>query len=141
MNEPQRVIDRVFSNYDVIDTGCWISRYKPSSSGYSMVSWSDNGVPGRRLVHRVVWEHLNGPITGGLVVDHICHVRRCINPAHLRLLTHAENVRDQPNALKSHCPRGHPYSGKDLYIVPKTGHRQCRACARFRRSTHFIREA
>lgn len=32
------------------------------------------------------------------------------------------------NEHKTHCKHGHPLSGDNLYIVPKTGHRQCRAC-------------
>jgi hypothetical protein len=33
--------------------------------------------------------------------------------------------------LKSHCPRGHPYSGDNLYIDPKRpGARRCKACSR-----------
>lgn len=36
------------------------------------------------------------------------------------------------NALKTHCPNGHPYSGDNLYVT-KAGHRQCRTCIRNRR--------
>lgn len=34
-----------------------------------------------------------------------------------------------PNALKSHCKRGHPLSGDNLYLKP-SGIRQCRTCKR-----------
>lgn len=33
-------------------------------------------------------------------------------------------------ALKSHCLRGHPLAGDNLYIAPKSGARCCRACRR-----------
>ena len=33
-----------------------------------------------------------------------------------------------PNKDKTSCPRGHPYSGKNLYIYKKTGQRFCVAC-------------
>lgn len=33
---------------------------------------------------------------------------------------------------KTHCPRGHPYSGSNLWIDPIRGWRQCRACSRLR---------
>lgn len=36
------------------------------------------------------------------------------------------------NALKTHCPKGHPYSGENLYTT-SLGHRQCRACIRARK--------
>lgn len=32
------------------------------------------------------------------------------------------------NRAKTHCPYGHPYSSDNLYVVPKTGFRQCRTC-------------
>lgn len=32
-----------------------------------------------------------------------------------------------PNTLKTHCPKGHPYLGSNLYVDPK-GNRRCRAC-------------
>lgn len=41
--------------------------------------------------------------------------------------------RGRRNALKSHCPHGHPYSGDNLYIDPK-GNRRCRQCRRDRRA-------
>ena len=31
------------------------------------------------------------------------------------------------NAIKTHCPQGHPYSGDNLYIS-RAGDRQCRSC-------------
>lgn len=32
------------------------------------------------------------------------------------------------NAIKTHCNRGHPYSGENLYIHPNANRRGCRAC-------------
>jgi hypothetical protein len=28
----------------------------------------------------------------------------------------------------THCPRGHLYSGSNLYVDPKIGYRECRIC-------------
>jgi hypothetical protein len=49
--------------------------------------------------HRAVWEQFNGPIpphdsAHGFVVMHTCDRRACCNPAHLRLGTQLDNVRD-----------------------------------------------
>jgi hypothetical protein len=49
--------------------------------------------PHRTLfAHRVSHAFFNGPIPKGLMVDHLCHNTRCVNPAHLRLLTNSDNV-------------------------------------------------
>lgn len=45
------------------------------------------------LAHRWSYEHFAGPIPEGLVVDHLCSVRHCVNPAHLEVVTQRENLR------------------------------------------------
>jgi hypothetical protein len=51
-------------------------------------------VEGRmRLVHRLAWEIVVGPIEPGLEIDHLCRNRVCLNPAHLEPVTKEENVR------------------------------------------------
>lgn len=45
------------------------------------------------LAHRWVWQQFFGPIAEGMVIDHICQNRGCVNPHHLRVVTQAENVR------------------------------------------------
>lgn len=48
------------------------------------------------LAHRQAFEWAVGPIPPGLELDHLCRVTRCVNPAHLEVVTHAENNRRQP---------------------------------------------
>lgn len=43
--------------------------------------------------HRFSYELANGPIPAGHDVHHTCHVRHCVNPAHLEAVTRAENLR------------------------------------------------
>lgn len=63
-----------------------------------------------------------------------CDVPACINPNHLWLGTHAENMADMNrkgrNAMssKTHCKRGHPFTPENTFKQP--GGRACRICQR-----------
>lgn len=46
----------------------------------------------KAYAHRTAYELAKGPIPDGLTVDHLCFNPICCNPAHLRLLTRAENA-------------------------------------------------
>lgn len=85
------------------------------------------------MAHRWAYERFVGLIPEGLRLDHLCRNRRCVNPEHLEPVSQRENVRrGLGNASKTHCPKGHPYSGSYLHIDPKTGHRSCHQCRRDR---------
>lgn len=87
-----------------------------------------------KLAHRAAWEAANGPIPKGLVIDHLCRNRRCVNVKHLELVTPVENVMrgtgvTAANARKTHCRHGHELSGENLYL-DKFGDRHCQTCRR-----------
>lgn len=42
--------------------------------------------------HRIAYEMLIGPIPEGLVIDHLCRNKSCVNPAHLEAVSQRENV-------------------------------------------------
>lgn len=90
------------------------------------------GTLGSHLAHRRLWEDVHGPVPDGLELDHRCGRRDCVNLDHLEAVTHAENVArgnaGRPQAERTHCPRGHPYSGDNLLV--SSGSRLCRACRR-----------
>lgn len=86
-------------------------------------------------IHRRVYEEFIGPIPDGMLLDHLCRVRSCINPKHLEPVTPRENAhRGLTNAAKKRCKRGHPFDIENTYIGPD-GHRSCRQCARERRAS------
>jgi len=119
-------------------TPCWVWQLGQMGGGYGC-EW--NKARGRMVgAHIPAYERAYGPVPGGLEVDHLCHVRLCVNPTHLEAVTHAVNVARSDhkttsfNAKKTHCPKGHPYSGDNLY-VEKTGQRRCRTCRALRRAS------
>lgn len=84
--------------------------------------------------HRAAYELLIAPIPNDKVIDHLCRNPSCVNPDHLEVVTQRENILRGigPSAIharKTHCPRGHPYSGDNLYISPNR-QRRCRTCQR-----------
>lgn len=42
---------------------------------------------------------------------------------------------------KTHCVHGHELAGDNLYIIPSTGQRQCRACHTESRLKYYTRNA
>lgn len=70
-------------------TGCWDWAGTHDRLGYARV-----GVTGSRSVpaHRALYELLVEPIPDGLVLDHRCRNRGCVNPSHLDVVTQQENV-------------------------------------------------
>lgn len=70
------------------ETGCWLWTRNLNSVGYGLITVSGQA----RLVHRVVYEHVVGPIPEGLQLDHLCRVRACANAIeHLDPVTAAVN--------------------------------------------------
>lgn len=66
----------------------------------------------RMRAHRAAYEEEVGPIPEGLVLDHLCGNRACINVEHLEPVTRGENSRrgaiGQPRT-KTECKQGHPF--------------------------------
>ncbi|MFT9059521.1 HNH endonuclease signature motif containing protein [Bifidobacterium aquikefiri] len=51
--------------------------------------------------HRYSYQLANGPIPNGMMIDHICFNRRCVNPQHLRLATNSQNMEHLQGAFKN----------------------------------------
>ena len=108
-------------------TDCILWKGTISKKGYGSLSINDR----MRSVHRVAYELFSGQVEDGLVLDHLCRNRACLNANHLEPVTLAENnLRGvgfmAVHARKTHCPHGHPYDEKNTQM--KNGARRCRTC-------------
>ena len=108
------------------NTGCWLWDGPVSGNGYGRLSFR-----GGHQAHRISLLIHGVGIPSGMEADHLCRVRCCVSPDHLEVVTHQVNTQRgrSPNAHKTHCPKGHPYSGENL-IMRKAGWRACRDCSR-----------
>lgn len=91
---PRLPIGERLENYSmpVTETGCWLwTGSRISKMGYGQMVDKNSGTS---QAHRVSYEYYIGPIPSGMCVCHKCDVPCCINPAHLFLGTHLDNVRD-----------------------------------------------
>lgn len=91
----EKTIERFLTRVKRMPDGCWIWQGAPSpgtkkgTGGYGRIMIA--GVQMR--AHRVAYEIWNGA-PGDLFVLHTCDVRMCVNPEHLFLGTHLDNMRD-----------------------------------------------
>lgn len=77
------------------DGGCWLWSGPASKNGYGVITVGHQAF----AVHRVSWEkHNNEKVPSGLMVCHKCNVKLCINPDHLYIGTHNDNMRDMSNS-------------------------------------------
>src|SRR5262249_30428470 len=116
------------------NSGCLLWLADLDRDGYAR-GW----IGGRtRRVAPAVYECISGSVPSGLIVDHKCRVRCCVNPDHLRAITQRENVvsGDSPgitrarHARVTHCPQGHEYTAENTIWFKRDGYRyrKCRTC-------------
>lgn len=126
---------------------CWTWTGAHNQSGYAVFPrWSakfyNGGARGRHtsgrkrlrgavLIHRLVYCTEVGPITEGMVIDHLCNNRGCCNPIHLAMVTQRENLlrSDRSSASQNRardvCPKcSGPWNPR------ANGGRYCKACFR-----------
>ena len=122
--------------------GCWIWTGAADRQGYGRIN-----VNGKiKLTHRVAYEFYVGKIPTGLELDHLCRNPTCVNPSHLEPVTRKVNTdrglcaetHRKRFALITHCKRGHPLFGSNLYVAPKHKYRTCRTCVKMRQTNKSL---
>lgn len=132
--------ERLFARSAPGPHGCIVYTGGINQSGYGVIHYAGKSLG----AHRVAYELRVSAIPAGMMLDHVCHTsdstcwagdgclhRRCINPHHLEPVTPSENSRRRRSteALKTHCPKGHPYDEANTYHS-RQGSRVCRTCHR-----------
>lgn len=114
------------------NTGCWLWLSSMKPNGYGKVE-----IGGRQLqAHRWSYEFYRNPIPHGMVIDHLCRVRCCVNPAHMEVVTQKQNLdrsecASATNGRKTHCNRGHALADPNLITRTQRRYgatRECRTC-------------
>jgi hypothetical protein len=84
---PQTLAQRFLCKVQKTST-CWWWKGAKIGTGYGTI------LVGKRteLAHRAAYEMFVGPIPAKMQIDHICSNKACVNPEHLRLATHSQNL-------------------------------------------------
>jgi len=111
------------------NSGCWLWTGATNLNGYGCFSPSQKR-NSSVYAHRFSYEMHVGPIAEGMVIDHLCRVRCCVNPAHMEIVTRGENVRR--GIAPAHvarragtCERGHPLAKDNVIGRQKP---RCKTC-------------
>lgn len=101
----QKYIDRFFDKIEKTNS-CWYWTGAINRGGYGQLS-----IQGKSYkAHRLAWMIKYGDIPTGMCVLHKCDVTECVNPDHLFIGTHIDNVRDMVS--KGRQSRGKEYGRK-----------------------------
>lgn len=122
---------------------CWLW-LGPKRNMYGVAWYRGKGCG----AHRLAWQFTHGEIPAlaaadsrGACILHRCDTPACVNPAHLFLGSHRDNMADKNakdrNAWKNKplCKKGHQRTSDNLYVA-RGGGRSCRACHRERQTKY-----
>lgn len=138
-----RLMKRVARNPE---SGCWEWTGMRGSNGYGLILAGSRSKRVHKMAHRVSYEIFVGPVPDGHVICHKCDNPACVYPPHLFSGTQSDNLRDMKEKNRRtyvrspFCWRGHSMLGENIYIEPKTGRQQCRACRTISARQAYLRQ-
>lgn len=91
--------------YKENESGCWIWQgvFRSKNCRYGVIHLR-KGRGGMVLAHRYFYENKHGEIPKGMFACHKCDNPSCVNPDHIFIGTHTDNMRDK--AKKNRQPNG-----------------------------------
>lgn len=119
--------ERFRRKVEVAPDGCWLWTGAQRHNGYGHL-WTPDGF---MAAHRFAYQALSGPIPADAELDHLCRVRRCVNPDHLEPVARGENVRRglRGYGARPLCRNGlHDITDPANVTLRANGQRQCRPC-------------
>jgi hypothetical protein len=131
------VEERFWRKVVVNDGTCWGWKGGLTAAGYGQISDFHNS-PAKVYAHRLSYEIHVGPIPEGLVIDHLCRNRSCVNPEHLEVVTrHENNLRGEHPRYVAHrngtCLHGHPQTYENTRRRSDGSRHSCLVCYRERK--------
>lgn len=126
--------ERFFNKINKTGT-CWVWLASKKSDGYGNFYSNLKGVNKNISAPRFSWIFHFGSIQKDICVLHKCDNPSCVNPEHLFLGTHTDNMRDKmkkgrhksTKSSSKYCKRGHEFTIKNTYLTKDDG-RHCKKC-------------
>ena len=101
MRTETNIRERLYKNsVQVSSCRVWVKAVRSKSTEYGSIWFKGK----TEYAHRVAYLVFKGEIPSGLEVMHSCDNPKCINPDHLKLGTHQENMNDMKSKGRAKGP-------------------------------------
>jgi len=142
------IIER-FTKFVLVDpkTQCWNWQGGKHEYGYGQFQMKINGKWRAVQGGKAAWLIFRGVVPEGMQVRHKCDNPACVNPEHLELGTHKQNMGDRhtrkthPFSAKTHCKNGHEFTPENTYLWVRSSTNTVRKCRQCRRDSMTKKES